>query len=110
MPLPLYDMATHTAYNPHTPHTPQWPRSSLTLEELYAKKKKDLYVINYGTSYGSKSNHPHPVKKIIGNFTHTKREDRVSQRTWYENVTYPDEVRELNRSNALRSSFLKTPK
>ena len=104
-------MATHTAYNTYTTyntHTPHWPRS--TLEELYAKKKKDLYVINYGTSYGSKSNNPHPIKKIIGNFTHTKREDRVSQRTWYENVTYPDEIRELNRSEALRSSFLKTPK
>jgi hypothetical protein len=103
MPLPLYDIATHSPYNPYNPQT-KTPRSSL--EELYAKKKKDLYVINYGNSYGSKSNNPHPVKKIIGNFTHTKREDRISQRTWYENVTYPDEVRELN----LRSSFLKTPK
>lgn len=107
MPLPLYDMATHTPYNPYNPQTKS-PRSSL--EELYGKKKKDLYVINYGTSYGSKSNNPHPVKQIIGNFTHTKREDRISQRTWYENVTYPDEVRELNRSKALNAPFLKTPK
>lgn len=35
---------------------------------------------------------PVPKKQILGHFTHKKMEDRISQRTWYENVTYPDEV------------------
>jgi hypothetical protein len=35
---------------------------------------------------------PVPKKKILAHFTHAKLEDRISQRTWYENVTYPDEI------------------
>ncbi len=35
---------------------------------------------------------PVPKKQILSHYTHKKLEDRVSQRTWYENVTYPDEV------------------
>jgi hypothetical protein len=35
---------------------------------------------------------PVPKKQILGHFTHKKMEDRISQRTWYENVTYPDEI------------------
>lgn len=35
---------------------------------------------------------PVPKKQILSHFTHKKLEDRVSQRTWYENVTYPDEI------------------
>ena len=49
-------------------------------------------------------------KQIIGNYTHTNREDRISQRTWYENVTYADEIREFNRVNRLSSFRLKPPK
>jgi hypothetical protein len=40
-------------------------------------------------------------KKIIRHFTHSGREDRVSQRTWYDNITYADEIREYNRLAAL---------
>jgi hypothetical protein len=35
---------------------------------------------------------PVPKKQILSHFTHKKMEDRISQRTWYENVTYPDEI------------------
>ena len=49
-------------------------------------------------------------KHILGNYTHTSREDRISQRTWYENVTYADEIREFNRANNLSSFRLKPPK
>jgi hypothetical protein len=35
---------------------------------------------------------PVPKRQILSHFTHKKLEDRVSQRTWYDNVTYPDEV------------------
>lgn len=35
---------------------------------------------------------PVPKKQILGHFTHKKMEDRISQRTWYNNITYPDEV------------------
>jgi hypothetical protein len=49
-------------------------------------------------------------KHILGNYTHTSREDRISQRTWYENVTYADEIREFNRANNLSSFRLNPPK
>ena len=35
---------------------------------------------------------PVPKKQILSHYTHKKLEDRISQRTWYNNVTYPDEV------------------
>ena len=31
-------------------------------------------------------------KQILSHYTHKKLEDRISQRIWYENVTYPDEI------------------
>jgi hypothetical protein len=34
---------------------------------------------------------PQP-KQILSGYTHKKREDRISQRVWYENITYPAEV------------------
>ena len=33
-------------------------------------------------------------RKILSYYTHKCREDRISQRVWYENVTYPDLLRE----------------
>lgn len=36
---------------------------------------------------------PVPKKQILSNYTHRAMEDRISQRTWYNNVTYPDEIR-----------------
>lgn len=33
-------------------------------------------------------------RKILSYYTHKCREDRISQRIWYENVTYPDLLRE----------------
>jgi hypothetical protein len=35
---------------------------------------------------------PPPPKQILSGYTHKKREDRISQRVWYENITYPAEV------------------
>lgn len=35
-----------------------------------------------------------PPKQILSGYTHKNREDRISQRVWYENITYPGEVRE----------------
>lgn len=35
-----------------------------------------------------------PPKQILSGYTHKKREDRISQRIWYENITYPAEVNE----------------
>ena len=41
---------------------------------------------------------PEP-KKIISYYTHKKLEDRVSQRTWYDNITYPDLLKEISLKN-----------
>ena len=32
-------------------------------------------------------------KKILSHYTHRIREDRISQRIWFENITCPDEKR-----------------
>jgi hypothetical protein len=47
---------------------------------------------------------PVPKKQILGHFTHKKMEDRISQRTWYENVTYPDEL----ATSLIRARNIKT--
>lgn len=50
-----------------------------------------------------------PQKKIISHYTHKKLEDRISQRTWYNNVTYPDEVaRSLVKARNMAASAAAT--
>lgn len=39
-----------------------------------------------------------PKRKILSYYTHKCREDRISQVIWYENVTYPDLLRESVRN------------
>lgn len=48
-------------------------------------------------------------KQILGHFTHKKMEDRISQRTWYENVTYRDELKVamIQKSNIISSAIPK---
>jgi hypothetical protein len=41
-------------------------------------------------------------KQILGHFTHKKVEDRISQRVWYENITYPEEVRLAEKRHAFK--------
>lgn len=83
MPLPLYDLEKLT------------PEFIYANASVNAKIMKDVYV----------QKNPAPQrKKIIGNFTHSIREDRISQRTWYDNITYADEIREHNRIAALAAS------
>ena len=76
MPLPLY-----------TPPTID-PGASLNLSQLI------------------QSVQPVHKKQILGHFTHKKMEDRISQRTWYENVTYRDELKVamIMRSNIISSA------
>ena len=83
MPLPLYDLEKLT------------PEFIYANASTNAKVMKDFYV----------QTNPAPQrKKIIGHFTHSRREDRISQRTWYDNITYADEIREYNRLAASRAA------
>jgi hypothetical protein len=48
-----------------------------------------------------------PPKKILSYYTHKNREDRISQRIWYENVTYPDLIRSLKKKIAISNRYAK---
>lgn len=80
MPLPLYDL------------------EKLTPEFIYANASTNAKLMK---SFYVQTNAAPQRKKIIGHFTHSTREDRVSQRTWYDNITYADDIREYNRLAAL---------